>query len=156
MPIAPTITTTGITALVQPMETGASTATYPRTAMSANTSAHISVSTRLVRRNAAFSHSCFGAEAGAYCAVKGTNAKDPSDMAASTPLDSVVAYVSIQSRSSAPTIIPTMVTATKNTMVTTSSRRGPPRPADTPRIRAAITAHIAPNIQVLGPSATTQ
>ena len=59
--------------------------------MSANTSAHIKVSTWLVRWNAAFSQSCWGADSGAYCAVKGTNANDPSDITASTPLDSVVA-----------------------------------------------------------------
>ncbi len=52
--------------------------------------------------------------------------------------------------------MPATVTAMKKTMVTTSSTLGPPRPADTPRISAEITAQIAPNIQVLGPSATTQ
>src|SRR3954447_16250790 len=98
MPIAPTITTTGITALVQSVVAGVLAATIPSTAISANTNAHISVSTRLVRRNAAFSQSCCGADSGAYCAVKGTNAREPSAIAASTPLDSVVAYVSIQSR----------------------------------------------------------
>jgi len=48
------------------------------------------------------------------------------------------------------------VTVMKKTIVTISSSRGPPHPAETPRINAEITAHNAPNIQVLGPSATTQ
>ena len=55
--------------------------------MSANTSAHINVSTWLVRRNAAFSQSCCGADSGAYSAVKGSTANDPSDIAASPPQD---------------------------------------------------------------------
>ncbi len=64
--------------------------------------------------------------------------------------------MSIQSRSVAPSTSPAIVTPTKNTTVTTSSNRSPPNPADMPMISAATTAQIAPNIQVLGPSATTQ
>jgi hypothetical protein len=68
----------------------------------------------------------------------------------------VVAYVSIQSRSAAPRIKPAKVTAVKKTTVTTSSSRTPAKPADMPMIRVAMTAQIAPNNQVLGPSATSQ
>src|SRR4026207_840752 len=77
MLIAPMITTTGITALGQSTAQGAARATYPSTAISAKTSAHISVSTWLVRRNAAFSQSRCGPDSGAYCAVKGVKARDP-------------------------------------------------------------------------------
>ena len=49
-----------------------------------------------------------------------------------------------------------MVTPEKNTTVTTSSNRTPANPADTPSSTVASTAQTAPNIQVLGPSATSQ
>ena len=52
--------------------------------------------------------------------------------------------------------MPAIVTPTKKTTVTTSSILAPPLPAEMPKINAEITAQIAPNIHVLGPSATTQ
>ncbi len=91
-----------------------------------------------------------------YCSVKGTKNSDASVITASAPLDNVMAWVSIQSRSRAPTTAPATVTAKKNTMVATSSSFGLPRPIDTPRMKAASSAHIAPYCQVLGPPATTQ
>jgi hypothetical protein len=50
----------------------------------------------------------------------------------------------------------TAVTPTKNTTVTISNSRGPPKPIDTPRITADSTAQSEPYSHVLGPSATTQ
>jgi hypothetical protein len=61
----------------------------------------------------------------------GRSADEPRAITARTPQESVVAYVSIQSRSLAPTTIPAMVTAAKNTIVTISSVLDPPRLTDT-------------------------
>jgi hypothetical protein len=103
-----------------------STAISPETAVSRNTTPHMSVSWRLITLNPVVFQRSRGVVSRAYCSVNGVDASETNAMTARAPDEMTWAYFSSQSSPDRSTKIAISVIRPKNAIVPTSSSLRPP------------------------------